>query len=193
MTLTYANTSNYGGTTYSEQKVKDVKGSGNNMTVTLASSAMDKNRKPSGSSHTFKQTIKDGVMVMDINQMMSEFQSGSAVDFKGAPIELPNDLKPGQSFKIPEMNMTTGVGAEKVKSVIKMEGKCQAIEDVKVPAGTFKCRKITMKCTTTAMGITTVITSVMWEAPNIGNVKSETWHDKIGLITRSELVEIKGK
>jgi hypothetical protein len=136
-------------------------------------------------------------MVMDINQTMSELQSGSAMEFKGAPIELPNDLKPGQSFKIPEINMTTGVGAEKVKSVVKMEGKCVAIEDVKVPAGKFKCRKISFKLTATAtttdISTTTVITSVLWEAPNIGTVKSETWHDKIGLISRSELVEIKGR
>jgi hypothetical protein len=77
--------------------------------------------------------------------------------------------------------------------VIKMEGKCVAIEDVKVPAGTFKCRKITVKATTPVMGTTTVLTNTMWEAPNIGTVKSETYYDKIGLVSRSELVEIKGK
>jgi len=194
MTLTYAHTSYgaYGGTTYSTQTVKDVKSSGNNMTVTLATSTLDKNRKP-GSSHTHKQTVKNGVMVMDPNQMMAELQSGSAMDFKGEPIELPNDIKPGQSFKIPEINMTTDVGAEKVKGVMKFEGKCVAIEDVKVPAGTFKCRKISLKATATAMGMTTVMTSVMWEAPNIGHVKSEHHHDKIGLLSRSELVEIKGR
>jgi len=82
----------------------------------------------------------------------------------------------------------------KMSTVIKVtDGKCLAIEDVKVPAGTFKCHKITQKYTTTAMGINNVSTVVEWLAPGIGQVKSETYDDKNKLVSGSVLAELKGK
>jgi len=76
----------------------------------------------------------------------------------------------------------------KINTLVKTEGKYLAIEDVKVPAGTFKCRKVT----STSINITTVQTVIAWYAPNIGTVKTETYDDKNKLISGSVLVELKG-
>jgi hypothetical protein len=89
--------------------------------------------------------------------------------------------------------MTMDFGVMKMNSVAKTVGKCLVIEDVRVPAGTFKCHKITQTITTTAMNTTVVATNVTWLAPGIGQVKSETYDDKNKLVSSSVLVELKGK
>jgi hypothetical protein len=200
MALTYANSDAKGNTdSYSILTIKDVKGSGKNMTVTCGVTALDKNRKPPKNSPgemTYQVVIKDGVVIMDVNQMIpAEMKDqGVKADVKGTPMEIPDNLQPGQSLKNSEVTITIDLGIMKMSSAVKMtDGKCLAIEDVKVPAGTFNCRKITQKITTTAMNITTVQTSVSWYAPNIGTVKSETYDEKNKLVSGSVLAELKDK
>jgi len=195
--LTYANSDAKGNTDgYTVMTIKDVKGSGNNMTVTYVGSSLDKSRKPvKGSEVTFQVIIKNGVVFMDVNQMVPpEMRAqGMKIEVKGSSLELPSDLKPGQSLKPYQITMAMDLGVMKVNSTAKSVGKCLAIEDVKVPAGTFKCHKITQTITTTAMSITTVTTSIDWIAPGIGQIKSESYDDKNKLVYSSVLVELKGK
>ena len=197
MVLTYTNNDAKGNTTgYTVLTIKDVKGSGKNMTVTYAGTGLDSNRKPvKGAEMTYQVVIKDGVAVMDINQLIpAEIKDkGIKMDAKGTPVEYPSDLKIGQSLKPSEITMTMDIGGRKVDTVIRSVGKCLAIEDVKVPAGTFKCHKITQTATTTVMGTTNVSTSIEWLAPGIGQVKNEHYDDKNKLISSSVLVELKGK
>jgi len=89
--------------------------------------------------------------------------------------------------------MTMDVSGMKVETVLKIVGKCLSIEDVRVPAGTFKCHKITQTATTTVMGTTNVSTTTEWLAPGIGQVKSEHYDDKNKLVSTSVLVGLKGK
>jgi hypothetical protein len=72
------------------------------------------------------------------------------------------------------------------------DGKCEAIEDVTVPAGTFKCHKITQTVATTGyIGRKEVISkTVSWYAPGIGTVKTETYDAKDKLQGSTELVEL---
>jgi len=198
--LTYANNDAKGNTDgYSVLTIKDVKGSGKNMTVTYGGVGLDKNRKPiKDSEMTYQVVIKDGVVIMDMNQLIpAEIKGqGLKMDVTGTPIELPmpNNLKPGQSLKDSALTLTMDLGVMKTSTVIKItDGKCLAIEDVKVPAGTFKCHKITQKYTTTTMGINNVETTISWYAPNVGTVKSETYDDKNKLVSGSVLAELKGK
>jgi len=203
MALTYAQNDAKGNTdSYLVQTIKDVKevkGSGKNMTITYGMAALDKNRNPlKGLSDgmTYQVEIKDGVMIMDINQMIPaqvREQGALKMEVTGTPMELPNLLKPGQSLKPSEITIAMNLGIMKVNTVVKTEGKYLSIEDVKVPAGTFKCYKITQKITTTAVIITTTQTTVSWYARNIGTVKTVTYDDKNNLVSSSELVELKGK
>jgi len=197
MTLTYANNDAKGNTgSYSVLTVKDVKGSGKNMTITYGMTSLDKNRKPpknSSGETTYQVVIKDGVVIMDINQMIpAEMREGVKIDVKGTPMELPSNLQPGQALKPSEITISMDLGIMKMNSVVKTEGKCLAIEDVKVPAGTFKCHKISQKTTTTAMNTNTVQTTISWYAPNIGTVKTETYDEKDKLTSGSVLAELKG-
>jgi len=176
--------------------IKDVKGSGRNMNITYVGTSLDKNRRPIKDSgeQVFHVTIKDGVLIMDVNQMVPTQikQQGLKIEAKGIPMELPNTLQPGQTIKDSEVTVSMDLGLMKVNSVAKLtEGKCLAIEDVRVPAGTFKCHKITQKITTTAMNTSTVTKVITWYAPNIGTVKTETYDDKNKLVSGSVLVELK--
>jgi len=67
MTLTYANNDARGNTdSYSVLTIKDVKGSGRNMTITYGAKALDKNRRPSKDlpdEQIFQVTIKDNVVI----------------------------------------------------------------------------------------------------------------------------------
>jgi len=196
--LTYANNDAGGNAdSYSVLTIKEVKGSGRNMTVNYTGTSLDKNRRPvSGSGETaYQVVIKDNVVIMDINQMMpAEMKAQNVkVEVTGIPMELSSNLRVGQTIKDAVVNGTVDLGVMKMTTSIKMtEGKCLAIEDVRVPAGTFKCHKITQKVTTTAMGINTSSTSISWYAPNIGTVKSENYDEKNKLVSSTVLVELKG-
>jgi len=198
MVLTYANYDAKGSTeSHTVMTIKDVKGSGKNMTVTYVSSSLDKNRKAIKDSQdiTLQVVVKNGVAIMDMNQVIpAEMKAqGVKIDVSGIPVEYPSDLKAGQTLKPSEINMAMDLGIMKVNTVAKTVGKCLTIEDVKVPAGTYKCHKISQTITTTAMGINTVATCVTWLAPGIGTVKSETYDDKNKLTSSFALVELKGK
>jgi len=196
--LTYANKDATGNVeSYSVLTIKDVKGSGRNMTITYNGTSLDKNRRPVKDSPviTYQVVIKDGVVILDINQLIPAQMKdqGIKTDVKGTPMELPNSLQPGQTLKDSEVTITMDLGMMKMSSVIKTtDGKCLAIEDVRTPAGTFKSHKITQKITTTTMNVTNVQTVLTWYAPNIGTTKTETYDDKNKLISSSILTELKG-
>jgi len=204
MALTYAQNDAKGNTeSYLVQTIKDVKevkGPGKNMTITYGMAAMDKNRNPllkgSLAELTYQVQIKDGVMIMDINQMIPaqvREQGAIKMEVSGTPVELPSIMHPGQTLKPSEITIAINLGIMKMNTVVKTEGKFLSIEDVKVPAGTFRCHKITQKITTTAVIVTTTQTTVSWYAPDIGAVKTDTYDDKNNLTSSLVLVEIKGK
>jgi hypothetical protein len=197
--LTYAENSADGKANgYSRLTIKEVQGSGKNMTITYIAESLDKNRKPFKPPVEIpcKVIIKDNVMTLDMKQMfVSQMKDQSVkMDVTGIPVELPNNLQPGQTIKDAEMTMTIDMGIMKIDTVTKMtEGKCLAIEDVTVPAGTFKCHKITQTITTTAAGMKKVTSKVIsWYAPGIGTVKTETYDDKGKLFGSTVLVELTG-
>jgi len=197
MVLTYANNDPKGNIgSYTQLTIKDVKGSGNNMTITYVGVSLDKSRKVvKDTEMTYTVVIKNGTLILDINQLVPAEMKNQGVKIvaKGVPMELPSDLKAGQSLKPYNVTVTMDLGVMKMDSVIKGTGKCLAIEDIKVPAGTFKCHKISQTLNVTAMSISNVTTVVEWYSPNIGQIRSETYDDKNKLVAYSVLVEVKGK
>ncbi|MDR2952460.1 MAG: hypothetical protein LBU82_04375 [Treponema sp.] len=196
--LTYQNSDDKGKTSgYSVMTIKDVKGSGKNMTIYYGMAALDKNRKPikDFSEKDLTVEIKNDVIFFDMNQLIpAEIQQqGVKMEVSGIRMELPNNLQPGQKIKDSNVTMTMDLGIMKTNSVLKMtDGKCLAIENVTVPAGTFKCHKITQTITTTTMGINAVTKSISWYAPDIGTVKTETYDDKDKVASSTILIEKKG-
>ena len=180
---------------YSRLSIKNVEGSGNNMTVSYVAEMLDKNKKSANPPVEIpcKVIIKNGVMILDMNQMFAGMQkdAGLKMEVTGVPMELPGNMQPGQSLKDAEMTMSIDMAFMKMKTTIKMTGgKCLAIEDVTVPAGTFTCHKITQTVSTTVMGKNAVSQTLSWYAPGTGTVKSETYNDKNQLQSSMELVEM---
>ena len=198
MVLVYEQKNDKGKTEgYTRQTIKEVEGSGNNMTISYVMESLDKNRKPLSNPSVeipCKVIIKDGVAILDMNQMFAGMQKDMQLkmEITGVPIELPDNMQPGQSLKDAEMTMTMDMGIMKMKTEMKMTGgKCLAIEEVTVPAGTFKCHKITRPVTTTVMNRKIETRTDSWFAPGIGTVKSETYDDKGKLLSSMELVEVR--
>jgi len=199
MVLTYRNLDAQGRTTgYSVISIKDVKGSGKNMTITYGMEMQDGNRKTLNifpADQTFTVEVKNDVAYLDMNQFIpAEMrQQGIKIEVSGIPMELPSNLKAGQNIKDANITMTMDLGVMKMDTVMNMiNGKCLAIEDVNVPAGTFKSHKITQTFTTAVMGTSVSSKSVSWYAPGIGTVKTETYDDKDKLTSSSVLIEKKG-
>ena len=196
--LTYVNKDAKGkATSYTKTTIKNVQGSGRNMTITYEAEILDKNRKSLNPPQVVPLTmiIKDNVIIMDMKDMFAaQLQDQSIhIEITGTPQEIPNNIQPGQTLKDSETTMTMDMGFIKMVTVVKItDRKCEAIEDITVPAGTFKCQKITETITTTAMKRTTVTKVISWYAAGIGEVKSETYDSKNKLQGSTELVEIKG-
>ena len=199
MVLTYAENDARGKTGgYTVMTIKEVKGSGRNMTITYGVEVLDKNRKKPKNSPgeiIYQIVIENGVVIMDINQMIPPglMEQGIQIEISGSPIEIPNNLAPGQKLKDSEIIVTVDMGIIKMTTVTKTtNGECLAIEDVTVPAGTFKCHKITQTATTTAMRKDTVTKTISWYAPGIGTVKTEIYDSKNKLTSGTVLVEVTG-
>jgi hypothetical protein len=110
------------------------------------------------------------------------------MEITGVPMELPGNLQAGQKIKDSNVTASIDMGIMKMDTVIKMtDGQCLAVEDVTVPAGTFKCHKITQTVTTTVLGKNVVTRNVSWYAPGIGTVKTEDY-DKADKLASSQVL-----
>jgi len=188
---------------YSKLTVKDVKGSSNHMTISYVTEILDKDRKSTSNPPVeipLKMISKNGVMIMDMKGMFTVPQKDQRIkmEISGNPMELPNSLEPGQLLKDADITMNMDMGIMKLKTTMKMTGgKCLAIEDVTVPAGTFTCSKVTQTVSTSTVGENAAMAgqdstsqTISWYAHGIGIVKTETYDDKGQLKGSSELVEM---
>jgi hypothetical protein len=197
MVLTYRDSDANGKTSgYSILTIKDVKGSGKNMSITYGVEALDNNRKPMKNSpgeQNLTVVVKDDVVYFDMNQLIpAEMkQQGVKMEISGIPMELPNSLQAGQRLKDSSVTMKMDLGIMKMDTVIKMtDGRCLAVENVNVPAGTYKGHKITQTISTAAMGVNSVSRAVSWYASGIGTVKTENYDNKDKLTSSSVLIEL---
>jgi len=181
---------------YTRHTIKNVEGSGLNLTISYVMEILDKNMKPQSNPSSeipCKVVIKDGVVILDMHQMFTDQMTSPdvKVEITGVPMELPSSLKPGQSLKDANIILTIDAGIMKMKTDVKItDGKCETIEVITVRAGTFTCHKITQTVTTTIMGREIVTTSNSWYAPNIGTVKTESFNNKNKLTGTTELISI---
>ena len=196
---TYATLNNKGKVEgYVRQTITDIKGGGNDMTISYLSEIIDKENKDGEAKMSIPLTIhiKDGIMYFDLNSMMpaqkDQPQMGELkMEITGAPTEIPTNLQVGQTLKDANMVMSMNMGFIKMKTEVNLtNGKCLAIEDVTVPAGTYKSHKVTQTAQATVMKIKST-TTVTWYAPGVGTVKSETYDKDNKLQSSMELVASK--
>lgn len=166
---TYATLNNKGKVEgYVRQTITDIKGGGNDMTISYLSEIVDKENKDGEAKMSIPLTIhiKDGIMYFDLNSMMpaqkDQPQMGELkMEITGAPTEIPTNLQVGQTLKDANMVMSMNMGFIKMKTEVNLtNGKCLAIEDVTVPAGTYKSHKVTQTAQATVMKIKSTTTTI---------------------------------
>jgi hypothetical protein len=102
---------------------------------------------------------------------------------------MPSTLSLGEKLKDVNYVMTVNMGFKIRTEVSITNQECLAIEDVTVPAGTFKCHKVTQ----TSKVRKTITKTITWYAPGIGTVKSETYNDKNKLQSSTALYSVDNK
>jgi hypothetical protein len=180
-------------TNHYRHTIKNVEGSPNNMTISYVMEELDKNRNPLKNPVELPLTviIKDDIVFLDMKQLFAGQLKDTQVtaEVTGVPQELPGNLQPGQDIKDANMTVTFNAGPIRMRmEAIITNAKCEAIEDITVQAGTFKCHKVTQTTTSTVMRMKAVTQTVSWYAPGIGTVKSESYDNKNKLTNSVELV-----
>ena len=179
MSLVYANLDAKGKVdSYTRQTIRNVEGSGNNLSVTYVGQSLDKNRKPvSDLEVPLTVTVNNGVVEWDMKSFAAPGTEG-LIEIEGDKMRLPSNLSPGDKLDDAKFTMTLNMGLKIKTDMTITNQQCLAIEDVTVPAGTFKCHKVTQTGTATVMRKTTTTKTISWYAPGIGTVKSESYNDK---------------
>jgi hypothetical protein len=180
---------------YSSITVKKATGSGRNFTVEYFAEKFDKNKKPvqvagsPGVSFTLKVT--DGVVETDMRSLIPPGMAGN-VEITGDNIKVPSSLKVGDKLDDAKFSMTMDIGGMKmVTNTAITDRKCVAVEDVKVPAGTYKGYKLVETSTATVMGQTVVTSAHTWYAHGVGAVKSESFDSGGKLLSSTQLYSVK--
>jgi len=165
---------------YTRQTIRNVEGSGNNLSVTYVGQSLDKNRNPlSELEIPFTVTINNGVVEWDMKNFVAITpETANFIEIEGDKLRIPSTLSPGDKLNDVKYTMTLNMGLRIRTEISLTEQQCLDIEDITVPAGTFKCYKVTQTSAATVMRRTTTTKTTSWYAPNIGTVKSETYDDR---------------
>lgn len=192
VSLTYATKNAKGKVqSYSRQTVTSVEGSGNNLTISYASEAMDAKKKTLSNVPVipYSYKVENGTVIVDPKAILNTVSTGSPSDgaAEGTPIVLPADMKAGDA--LPDSEVKMQIAFLKI-SASYTEGVCEGEEKITTEAGTFLCKKTKYNCKSSAMGIKTEMVVHTWYAPGIGIVKQDMYNKKGQLNNSQELVEL---
>ena len=177
--------------------IKKVNVSGSDIDITYLCESLDNKEKL-----VFKEEItvhqKGDVLYVDMGNLLnkSAFQQNgeipAEVEVKGNNMEIPLNPSPGQTLPDANIEMAMKMGFVNMKmSAAVTNRKVEAIEDISVSGGTFKCYKFSGDVNTVALGIKVQAKTVEWFAKGIGTVKTESYDKKGEMTGRTELVEVK--
>ena len=138
-----------------------------------------------------KLICENGVMLFDLKDVMSaetmEAYKNFDMSVDGINLEIPDNLKVDQELKDAEMNIHIEASPMQVNLKFTItDRKVLAEENLKVPAGSFDCFKITQKVSMKMMMMVESI-STEWYAREVGMIKSESYNKKGKLMSYSLL------
>lgn len=176
--------------------IKKVNVSGSDIDITYLFESLDNKEKL-----VFKEEItiyqKGDVLYVDMGNFINKAvfqQEGSIpaeVEVKGNNMEIPLNPVPGQTLPDANIEMSMKMGFVNMKvSADITNRKVEAIEEISVTGGSFKCYKFSGDVNSVAMGIKVQAKTVEWFAKGIGTVKTESYDKKGNLTGHSELVSI---
>jgi len=177
--------------------IKHVTISGSNMDITYLCESIDPKDKL-----VFKEEItihqKGDKIYFDMGNFINKaaFQQNgeipAEVEVKGNEMEIPLNPNPGDVLPNANVEMSVKMGFINMKmSADIVNRKVEAIEDVTVKGGTFKCYKLSCDVNAVAMGMKVKSRSIDWYAKGVGTVKTESFDKNGNLQSHTELVELK--
>lgn len=181
---------------YGRTTVKDVRGSGGDLTITCAAEVLNKKRQPEKNTPLVEYTVKvvNGAMTLDVISLLKmPVVDGATIVLTGDTLRLPSKLKPGDRLNDAKMTMTVDMGVIKMATDIAItDFKCLAVESVTVPAGTFEAYKTTqaVAITNSMVKVTQTMTVVSWNVLGVGAVKNVVTDEAGKVQSTSELHEI---
>ena len=172
--------------------IKEITGTKNAFAIIYQSEILDAKGKPADKDNplvlNYRVVVKDGIMYADMKGMFGAMEGLDGIQVSGTTMKIPNNLSVGQTLEDAAARVKAGFINS---TAIMTEGKCLAIEDVTVAAGTFRCHKISQKVTTTTMGVKNESTTLTWYAKGVGAVKTESYDKKGNLQSVQELTSNK--
>lgn len=182
------------GTDY--MKVKEVIELADKMTIKVHSWSKDKKGEEVYSSD-FEYICENGVFKMSMESMMNgqmmEAYKDMEVTVTQTELEMPSDLKVGETLPDAEMTMEISSNGMKVMTmnIFITDRKIEAKESITTPAGTFEAYKLAQNSRTKMMFLDKTFKSVDWFVPNVGSVRSENYSESGKLESYRVLTNIK--
>ncbi|MCL2706470.1 MAG: hypothetical protein FWE72_09720, partial [Spirochaetaceae bacterium] len=136
---------------------------------------------------TYTINVIDGVMELDMKSFATP-GTEDLVKISGDKIRFPSMIKPGDKLEDVKMTLTINIGVKMTTDIAITQRACIAIEDITVPAGKFKCIKLTETTSTTFMRQTTEMKMASWYALGVGIVKTEI-HDSKGKLISTQVLD----
>jgi len=185
---------------YSLMTIKDVRGSGSNITVIYTVQILDRNKRPvrNAAEREYTINITNGVSMYRLDDIMDAFFTTRGFNYTltAGNMNVPSNLAPGSRLantwvkaviKIPIVGTVTAETT--ITNLV-----CTGIETVTVPAGTFEAYKVTQSSTTATTGWPTpqmAYTGATWYVRGVGVVKSVSYDDRGRIESSTELYELR--
>ena len=186
---------------YNRMTIRDVRGSGGNMTVVYSMRILDRNLRPARNSEDreYNVSIANGVSMYRLDDVMDAYFTTRGLNYTmtAGNMNVPSNLTQGSRLENTWLKIVVQVpivGTVTAETVIT-NLVCGGIETVTVPAGTFEAYKVTQTSTTTTTGwgrSPIVNTGITWYARGIGVVKSISYDSRGRLESSTELHEMQG-
>jgi hypothetical protein len=164
--------------------------------IQIESESFDKKEKPLGKS-TYAVLCENGKFMADMRSMVSADQMANFTDMEvnveADRLEIPANAQPGMSLNDGNVTVSSQTEGNPINMKFGMavtNRKVAAIEDVTVPAGTFKCVKITYD-TESKIQFSAKGKGADWYARDIGLVRSESYTSKGKLMGYTVLQSLK--
>jgi hypothetical protein len=141
---------------------------------------------------------KGDKLYMDMSNFVNKagFQQNGEIpaglEITGNSMEIPVNAQPGTALPDASVQMALKMGFINMKMAADITNrKVEAVEDLTISAGTFKCLKFSSDVNATVMGMNVKSKSLEWYSKGTGLVKSESYDKNGKLQSYTELVNIK--
>ncbi|MDP4184223.1 MAG: hypothetical protein Q8862_03555 [Bacteroidota bacterium] len=170
---------------------------GNDMDITYLCESFDPKEKL-----IFKEEItihkKGDKLYFDMSKFINKaaFQQNGEIpadiQITGNNMEVPSNPQPGDVLPDANVVMAMKLGIINMKMTADVTNrKVEAVEDITVKGGTFKCYKFSSDVNSSAMGLKMKSKNIEWYAKGIGMVKNESYDKNNNLQSHMELIEVK--